>query len=640
MRLKSFHVRVFRNIIDSGSIEVDRSTCIVGKNEAGKSSIIEALHRLNPAKPCPLMLLDDYPRWLKKEHETSGEIDKAVPISAEFELSEEEIAELEDAFCEGVLDGRVFTAMRKYTGDFQLTLPINQARFIAWFSAEHVDGAAIGTKLTGATSSSDLVKKLAAIAEEKSENGEPTPAAQAAKLAKAALDEMLDGAPHIKAALEKTVRAWIPKTFLFGEYSQLRGRYNLNAEVIPALTTSPKDEDVQAAADFLKLAKADAKNVSTWDFEQLNAELEAVSSQLTRKVKASWKQNQHLKLRVRIEPEQQPNGQIERFLQFRVEDTRHDFSNRLDRRSTGFRWFVSFMASFFEFQKNENIILLLDEPGLSLHARAQKDLMDAIDTNLTEGRQVIYTTHSPFMVRTEALNRVRIVEDKGPDLGAMVTNEAGAISDPDTLFPLQAALGYDVAQNLFIGNRNILLEGTSDFVYLMALSTHLGSLGRTRFPTSCRLLPAGGATNIPTFIALLGGKVGIVVLLDGKAQRQRIDTAITHGRLKASNVLSVEQFCNVKGADIEDLFEPHEYLAIYNAALGTNLKAADLQGQDRIVKRIERMAGDFDHGRIAAHFLVRQHEIIPTLSAQTLKRFEDTISALVQALPPEAPPQP
>ena len=68
MRLKSFQVRLFRNVIDSGPIKVADSTCIVGKNEAGKTSIIEALHRLNPAKPCPLVLLDDYPRWLKKQH--------------------------------------------------------------------------------------------------------------------------------------------------------------------------------------------------------------------------------------------------------------------------------------------------------------------------------------------------------------------------------------------------------------------------------------------------------------------------------------------------------------------------------------------------------------------------------------------
>jgi hypothetical protein len=65
------------------------------------------------------------------------------------------------------------------------------------------------------------------------------------------------------------------------------------------------------------------------------------------------------------------------------------------------------------------------------------------------------------MVRTEALQRVRIVEDHGPHEGSIVMNDAGVTSDPDTLFPLQAALGYDIAQNLFIGNRNIGSSGFS-----------------------------------------------------------------------------------------------------------------------------------------------------------------------------------
>lgn len=634
MRLKLFQVRLFRNVIDSGPIDVADSTCIVGKNEAGKSSIIEALHRLNPAKPCPLVLLDDYPRWLKKGHEISGEIDDAVPITAEFALSTDEMATLNSKFGQGVLSEPKLTASRKYTGDLQLQLPIDHARFLKWFSEQHVDSAILGQKVTGPTTSQQLMEKLKAVAAETADNGEPTPEAQAAKQSKAALEAVLEGSATLTAAIEKLLRPLIPKTFYFSQYSQLKGRYDLNNEVIPALTTPTADEEVQAAADFLKIANVTPANVETWVFEQSKAELEAISSLLTQKVKAAWKQNQHLKLDVTIEHEQQPNGQTKRFLQFRVEDRRHDFSNRLDRRSTGFRWFVSFIASFFEFQKDKDLILLLDEPGLSLHARAQKDLLDAIDTNLTNGRQVIYTTHSPFMVRTESLSRVRIIEDKGPDLGAVATNDAGTTSDPDTLFPLQAALGYDIAQNLFIGNRNILLEGTSDFIYLVALSSHLSSLGRAMFPANCRLLPAGGATNIPTFIALLGGKLDIVVLLDGKAQRQRIDAGIAQGRLKASNVLSVEQFCQVKGADIEDLFEPEEYLAIYNAAMKQSLKVKDLKGQDRIVKRIERLAGDFDHGRVAGHFLAHQHEIVPKLSAETLQRFEDAIAALVKALPP------
>lgn len=632
MLLKSFHVRVFRNIIDSGSIEVAGSTCLVGKNEAGKSSIVEALHRLNPAKPIPFVLLDDYPRWLKKQHEISGQIKEAVPVSAVFQFSEEEFNNIETRFGTGVLSGKEFVAKRKYTGDMILELPIDQTRFIKSFTDAHIDQS-LQVKVSAAKTSQELLKSLIDVAAEVGGASEPTPEAQSAKLAKAELDKVLGGAESITAALKTVVTPLIPKTFYFSNYSQLRGRYNLLTEVTPALTSASPDEEIQAAADFLKLARIVPDNIQAWDYEQSNAELEAISSLLTQRVKANWKQNEHLKLAVRIEPIQNPNGHIERFLQFRVEDTRHDFSSRLDRRSTGFRWFVSFIASFFEFQTDKNLILLLDEPGLSLHARAQKDLLDAIDTNLTNGRQVIYTTHSPFMVRTEALNRVRIVEDKGPESGAIVTNDAGKTSDPDTLFPLQAALGYDIAQNLFIGNRNILLEGTSDFIYLTVFSSHLSASGRASIPSNSRLLPAGGATNIPTFIALLGGKLDMVVLLDGNAQRQRIDTAIAQGRLKANNVLSIEEFCSVKGADIEDLFEPDEYLSLYNATSNQSLKMKDLKGQDRIVKRIERAKGEFDHGRVAAHFLTHQQEIIPTLSSETMTRFENIIKALVQALP-------
>src|SRR5688572_21950784 len=79
MQLRSFRVTYFRNIIDSGDIPVEPVTALVGKNESGKSAILQALHHLNPAKPpAALNLLDEYPRWLKKEHEITGEIGHAV----------------------------------------------------------------------------------------------------------------------------------------------------------------------------------------------------------------------------------------------------------------------------------------------------------------------------------------------------------------------------------------------------------------------------------------------------------------------------------------------------------------------------------------------------------------------------------
>ena len=148
------------------------------------------------------------------------------------------------------------------------------------------------------------------------------------------------------------------------------------------------------------------------------------------------------------------------------------------------------------------------------------------------------------------------------------------VLDRDTLFPLQAALGYDIVQSLFIGNRNVLVEGVSDFIYLTMVSQHLQSLGRHHLPVDCRLLPAGGSTNIPTFIALLGTKLDFVVLLDGNTDRQRIESTIAKGRLEAANVLDLSSFSTVAGADIEDLFTPGEYLQFYNGEFGSRSRLA------------------------------------------------------------------
>lgn len=128
----------------------------------------------------------------------------------------------------------------------------------------------------------------------------------------------------------------------------------------------------------------------------------------------------------------------------------------------------SFLVWFSKIQGNKNskYILLLDEPGLSLHASAQNDLLRFIDEKLAPEYQVIYTTHSPFMIDSLKLNEVRTVYDtQNPKIGSVVS-DAVEERDSDTLFPLQAALGYTIAQNLYVSPNNLLVEGISDLVYL------------------------------------------------------------------------------------------------------------------------------------------------------------------------------
>ncbi len=637
MRLKSFHVRLFRNIIDSGPIAVDDVTCLVGKNEAGKSALLQALHHLNPAKPeMTLSILDEYPRWLKKKHESAGDdLGKVTPITATFEFSDDEKKSLNERFGPGVVVGSEIEVVRTYASSHPSVEPnINYKKFLEPF----VDGLSerLQAKLGSLETTDQLRTGLASLVDARdAEDSESVALAGDAQTAIGQLNERL-GSGNLRNAVVAAIREMLPRTFYFSTYAQLLGRYPLQ-QVFAAVRNGTDEEEVRAAADFLRLAKVVPETMETWDYEASNAELEATSSLLTQSVREHWKQNDQLKLRVNIEnqPGTAPNGQpsIDRFLQFRVEDLRHDFTNRLDRRSTGFRWFVSFMASFLEFESDQNLILLLDEPGLSLHARAQMDLLNTIEGTLAAGRQVLYSTHSPFMVRTGSLSHARIIEDQGGELGTIAVNDAGVVSDPDTLFPLQAALGYDIVQSLFIGNRNVVVEGISDFIYLSLLSDHLKSLGKTSLPDDCRVLPAGGATNIPTFIALLGGKLDFVVLVDGGADQQKIATAIAKGKLDAAQIVSLDAFTDVPKPDIEDLFEPAEYVTLYNAALGLSVSLDDLDGDDRIVKRLERANGEFNHGVVAAYFLRNLDESITSLSTATVDRFNALIEALVAALP-------
>jgi predicted ATP-dependent endonuclease of OLD family len=125
------------------------------------------------------------------------------------------------------------------------------------------------------------------------------------------------------------------------------------------------------------------------------------------------------------------------------------------------------------------VVLLLDEPGLTLHGKAQADLLRYFKEKLAPYHQIIYSTHSPFMVPADDLASVRIVQDqvemKGlrrVPIGTKVRSDV-LTRDPDTLFPLQGALGYEITQSLFVGKHTLLVEGPGDILYIQALSDAL-----------------------------------------------------------------------------------------------------------------------------------------------------------------------
>src|SRR5262249_29876286 len=118
-------------------------------------------------------------------------------------------------------------------------------------------------------------------------------------------------------------------------------------------------------------------------------------------------------------------------------------------RSAGFVWFFSFLVKFAQVKAmGKPVILLLDEPGLTLHGKAQADLLRFFKERLIPHHQIIYSTHSPFMVPADQLRSVRIVEDaiesRGPRRVSHGTKVRGDVASrhPDSLFPLLGSLAY------------------------------------------------------------------------------------------------------------------------------------------------------------------------------------------------------
>ncbi len=187
----------------------------------------------------------------------------------------------------------------------------------------------------------------------------------------------------------------------------------------------------------------------------------------------------------------------------------------LDQRSHGFVWLVSFYVIFRAevMDKLANAILLLDEPGLSLHALKQQEFRKTV-SRLAEDNQTLYTTHSPFMVGPEELDKVRVVEMRDREMGTKV--HVGILADdPRSLFPLQEALGYNLAQNLFAQEKNLICEGLTDLWFLEGASEALQAVGKTGLDAKIAVVPAGDAGKVVYYGTILQSQaLKVAALLD------------------------------------------------------------------------------------------------------------------------------
>lgn len=626
--LKSVRVHKYKSIQTPQEVDIDEKvTTVVGMNESGKTSFLTCLAKTNyflEDKDFVFDAVHDYPRSEYIDYQHAGEPGRAVTCT--YVISDELSELIANDLGAKCFTGKEFKITHSYDNAVTTYEDVNGS--IAEFINYSTEGLDISPDTSAAIKKIKKLNELTDI-----QGSDQDPGLEALKVrAKFILENSFTSS--WKGDLGAYVAChWLkprlPKYWYFDEYYPLSGEINISQ-----LETAPKGEQQKTALALFEMARikpAEILKSSTLDYERYIAMLEASSNKVTKEMFKYWSTNANLDFDFKIKDVPTPSNGIQKYLDVRVKSQRHKISLPLDRRSKGFNWFFSFIVWFSKIQsdKSSNYVLLLDEPGLNLHASAQSDLLRFIE-DLSETYQVIYTTHSPFMINTKSLNRVRTCFET--DEGTVISDSIQE-KDPKTLFPLQAALGYDIAQNLFVSSNNLLVEGPADLIYLTVLSSYLESKGRKHLNPEITIVPVGGLDKVSTFISLLrGSKLKVACLLDSftdQRGKRKVDDLIADKIIKKTHVRFFDEFspASLTVSDIEDLFEVTEYLKFFNVAFKGEIdalsEAALPQEISPVLKRINKAIDRdrFNHYR-PANALNSMKISDTTFSTETLARFE------------------
>ncbi len=603
MQLRRVRVTNYKSALDSDWFEIASLTCLVGKNESGKTALLEALEKLNSVDADRADFHDtDYPRLYWSEYRQSDKVDDAV--STEWTLDAEEVAHVNEiaAIPAVEIEHRVLLS-KNYDNKliWTLNIPIEDvARGLIDRSGLTPDER---EQFKSITLTDQLIKGLTAIAERSVRQ-------------EAFLSELKERFPKgsLTAEIGSYLQSRLPHFLYYSQYDRLPGQIAVD-ELVRAraqgnLENSAGFKIFIALLSMVGTSPEEIQKIST--SEQLIAQLEAVENRLSNRIFKYWTQNKHLEVNFRFDsasPNDPPPFNSGKIFRTRIRNNRHKATIGLDERSTGFIWFFSFLVWFSEVQREfgENLFILLDEPGLSLHARAQADLLRFIKEELVTSYPVMYSTHSPFMIDPADLLSCRTVEDAtSKDDEILGTKVGGDVlsTDNDTLFPLQAALGYDLTQTLFVGEHCLLVEGPSDLLFLRWFSSELQKRKRIGLDPRWTVTPCEGLTKVSSFMSLFGGnRLHVAVFTDyAHGEKRKVREMRESALLREGHVFTPDMYLDQEEADIEDMIGRPMYLEIVRRAY--NLTAKQALPKSKQAASTVRVTSD-----VKEHFLTLPPEV-------------------------------
>lgn len=675
MRLIKARIQNYRSIIDTGEFEVEQlKSIMVGPNEAGKTVILKALQQLKKPVDVPSFeVLRDYPRS-KLDDITTGKVkpSSVKVVTGWFVLDEEDKKHVPMEFSNCVyrlyknIDNKGYHTLENAPAKATYKVIKSDMNRMSI----HFDKLYAENPEENNIKPSQALKDLLAEWQKDGWSEDEVITEEEGPALKKWLEDnfqyveegnskeeerherLLDQVEFYKKYDEvlKTLDKRTPLFILFNNYFRVKPSIHLehlairtekkllddeyydygNLCLLKLLGFTPKELSDLGKTESPDINDAEALKKYKDALDTRSYRLNAASVRLTNEIRNVWNPNPDRQEAERLRVV--ADGQ---YLKVVVEDEL-GVDIELDQRSEGFQWLVSFFVVFFAeaMDKHKNAILLLDEPGMSLHGLKQRDFRTTI-SRLAKDNQVVYTTHSPFLVGPDELDLVRVVEMRNRRDGSKVHTTLTS-SDPAGLLPLQEALGYDLAQTLFTQQRNLILEGLTDYWYLEATAEMLRADSVADLNEKIALISSNTAGKVVYYATILHAqKFKVAALLDsdaaGDAAAQQEN--LVHA-LGTKNIFRTKDYCSgINKAEIEDLLR-ETLVVIVKDEYGKDLVSiVSTQSGRPIVDIFEKEVPNFSKYKLAKAYIrwTRSHSA-SDLTNQEREHWKKLIENINKAL--------
>ena len=508
MKLLKVKIKNFLSLKEEQTLKLNNGiTSLIGLNEAGKTSILKAIIKLNGEK-------------IKKEEKNKKLKSNESSITGYFSIGGDEIKNINKGLDPLIqLDESKNYAIEVFVDDedgvgYNLLYLDEEKKYV---SMDSIFLNILNGEIVKNISINDSLEHKKGTYQETIEYLE-----ELIKMDSANTDELSQIKEIAEYLNENKWTESIPD-YEFISFSVFR-------DVLKSKYTIDEVKKEEKVLNILKIAGIDIEQIDKDITENNVFSIQDVENEYaeiaTTKFKEIFKQvDDNFKLRIKIDS-------ATRSIYFSTQDkTTDNVSIPIDDRSEGFKWYLSIYLTLYNYIENNdshNKILLLDEPNLYLHAEAQMDLLERVFKKEFKNIQIIYTTHSPYMIDSANTNSIKIIEK---ETQTNIYNSAREyalarkdMNDVDALTPVMTALHLNIANELIVNSNNniIIVEGIQDLYVLKSMIYKLNYTGKFK---NIKIIPCFGSEKVTFMFGYLYGlgyKTYILVDND-KAGRRTIN---------------------------------------------------------------------------------------------------------------------